>query len=327
MLGSLLLIVLSFRYFLPLVLPFVLAFLFARAISPVVHFFTDKLHWNHKVSAVVVVVITILALAGFVIYIGSIGIGQLIALIQKVPVYQQMISRTIEDLCCQCDNVFDWSQGTSYAYVEAQTVKMYHQLSTGIVPRVSGYAAKMFQWSIKAGAGVFIFFLSTLLILWDESFLRIRGKIKKITEKLKKAGLAYLKAQLIIIFLIAVMMSVGLSIMKNEYAILFGMGIAAFDAFPVVGSGVVLIPWALLNLLQGNYLNAAILTTLFVLASFLREVLEPKLFGKEIGMKPLYVLIAVYAGVKLFGMGGIVLGPIALTILKAVEEVLKETPS
>ncbi len=322
---TILLIFLTFRFLLPLVLPFVLAFLFAKAVSPIVHFLTDKLHWKHKVSAILVVVVTVAALAGFLIYVGSVVIGQLILLVQKAPVYQQMANQTLEDLCCQCDRVFEWTRGTSYAYVEAQSMKMYQELSNDIVPRMSEYAAKAFQWTAKAGAGLFIFFLSTLLILLDESFPKIRGKMRKITAKLKTAGLAYIKAQIIIIFIIAVIMSVGLMIMKNEYALLFGIGIAAFDAFPIVGSGIILVPWAILQIIGGNYFEAAVLITLFVVASFLREILEPKLFGKEIGMKPLFVLIAVYVGVELFGMAGIILGPVALTIIKAVDEVTKET--
>ncbi|MBO5485348.1 MAG: AI-2E family transporter [Eubacterium sp.] len=324
---TILLIFLSFRFLLPLVLPFVLAFLFAKAISPIIHFFTKKLHWNHKVSVILVVVITIAALVGFLFYVGSIVIGQLISLIQKVPVYQQMASQTVENLCCQCDRVFDWAKGTSYAFVETQTMKLQNEIGNNLVPRMSGYAAQVFQWVTKAGAGLFIFFLSTLLILLDDSFPRVRGKMRKITSKLKTAGLAYIKAQIIIIFIIAVIMSLGLMIMKNEYALLFGIGIAAFDAFPVVGSGIVLIPWAVLQIIGGNYFHAAILVTLFVIASFLREILEPKLFGKEIGMKPLFVLIAVYAGVELFGMSGIILGPVALSIINAVDEVVKETVS
>lgn len=60
--------------------------------------------------------------------------------------------------------------------------------------------------------------------------------------------------------------------------------------------------------------------TIFALTSFLREVLEPKLFGKELGMKPLYILMAVYAGMKLFGLSGVILGPVGLTVLKVVNE-------
>ena len=72
--------------------------------------------------------------------------------------------------------------------------------------------------------------------------------------------------------------------------------------------------------IQKDYVAAAVLLTLYVVTMVVREVLEPKLMGKEMGLKPLYVLLSVYVGLKLFGVGGIVLGPIGLTILKTVFE-------
>lgn len=92
------------------------------------------------------------------------------------------------------------------------------------------------------------------------------------------------------------------------------------DAFPVLGSGTILIPWAVFSWIQKDYVAAAVLLTLYVVTMVVREVLEPRLMGKEMGLKPLYVLLSVYVGLKLFGVGGIVLGPIGLTILKTVFE-------
>ena len=133
-----------------------------------------------------------------------------------------------------------------------------------------------------------------------------------------------MKSQSIILFIIAVVITVGLLLMHNEYAVILGIGIAIFDAFPVVGSGVILVPWALIKLFNGDYYSAAILITVFAIAAFLREVLEPKLFGKELGLKPIYILIAVYVGAELLGLAGVILGPIGLTILKAANEQIKE---
>lgn len=319
-----LLLFLTFRFLLPLVLPFVLAYFFAKTVSPVIHFLTSKLRWKKKVSSVMVVVVTVFAITGFVIYVISIVIGQTILLLQKIPVYQQMINTTIEEMCCQCDRILELSGGTSYQYIEAQTETLYHNIENDILPRLSSCAITILQWVAKAGSGLFIFFLSTLLILLDESFPAVHQKIRPLVIKLKYAGFAYIKAQGIIIFIIAVITSVGLMLIGNEYAVLFGIGIAIFDAFPIVGSGIVLVPWAIMKIFSGDFYEAAILITIFLIATFLREVLEPRLFGKEIGMKPLFVLISIYVGVELFHIGGIILGPVALTVLKAVNELLKE---
>ena len=315
---------LTFRFLLPLVLPFVLAYFFAKIVSPVVRFFTEKLNWNKKVSVVVVVVLTVFALVGFVGYTGSILIRQLISLLQRTPVYCQMLGDVTEQICCRCDSMLDLSQGTSYGYVQVQTESLYRKISTKMVPGISRCALGVFRWAGGAAAGLFIFFLSTLLILLDENFPGFHGKLRPLAVKLRAAGFAYIKAQALILFLVAAIMCGGLLLIGNDYAVLFGVGIAALDAFPLVGSGVILVPWGLIRILGGDYLGAAVLFTMFVAATFLREILEPRLFGKEIGMKPLFVLIAVYAGVKLFGVGGILLGPVALTILKVVDDACRE---
>ncbi len=321
---TLLVLFLVFRYLLPLVLPFVLAYIFAKLVSPVIHWMTHRLHWNRKVSAILVVVGSALVVGGFAVCVGSAVISQTILLLKKMPVYEQQFNRGIEEFCCNCDRMLELTAGTSYQYVEAQTMKMYQNIETDLLPKISGIAIQILKRGAEIAAGVFIFLIATLLILLDDSFPQIHRKFRRIAGKLKSAGFAYIKSQAIIIFLIAAVTSFGLWIMGNEYAVLFGIGIAVFDAFPVVGSGVILIPWALVQILSGNWFNAAVLITVFVIATFLREVMEPKLFAKDIGLKPLFVLLSVYAGIKLFSIGGILLGPVALAVLKALNEILIE---
>lgn len=314
----------SFRYLLPLILPFALAYLFAKLLSPAIRWTTKKLHVNRKVSAVAIVLICVFAVGGFLVYTLSAVISQAILLLQKLPVYEQIFSRGIESICCRCDRVFELAVGTSYQYVEAQTMRLYDGIETDLLPKLSGLAIDLLKWGAEAAAGFFIFLLSTLLILLDDSFPAVHRRFRRLIKRLKSTGFAYIRSQAIIIFIIAVVMTVGLLLMGNEYAVLFGIGIAVFDAFPVVGSGIVLVPWAIFKMLGGNWYHAAILLTIFVIATFLREVMEPKLFAKDVGLKPLFVLVSIYAGVQLFQAGGLILGPIALTVLKAVNEYLKE---
>jgi predicted PurR-regulated permease PerM len=263
-----------------------------------------------------------LALGGFTAYVVSLVIRQGILLLQNIPVYQQSFSQTVENLCGSCDQVMDLSTGTSYRYVELQMTNLYENISGEILPHLSGYVTQLMKGVLSLGGGSFLFFLATVLLLFEDRFPRIRGSLRPFVHRLKGAGLAYMKAQFILLFVSATVLSVGFFILGNRYAVLLGIGIAVFDAFPVVGSGIVFIPWSIINLINGRYYETAILLTMFCIITLLREVLEPKLFGKEVGLKPLYVLIAVYAGIKLFGLAGVILGPIALTIGKvAVEEI------
>ena len=85
--GTVLLLFLVFRFLLPLVLPFVLAYFCAKMVSPAIHFFTDKLKWKKKITVVLIVIVTVGAIIGFIGYVGSLDIVQLIMLLKKIPVY------------------------------------------------------------------------------------------------------------------------------------------------------------------------------------------------------------------------------------------------
>lgn len=127
-----------------------------------------------------------------------------------------------------------------------------------------------------------------------------------------------MKAQVIIIFIISVVCTLGIYFVGNKYYLLFGITIAIIDAFPVVGSGSILVPWSIFSLLGGNFINAAILFSVYLITMLIREVLEPKLLGDSLGILPVFMLMAIFVGVKLFGVAGIVLGPIGYVIIGTV---------
>lgn len=318
--GIALLIFLAFRFFLPLIFPFVLAYCFGKILSPVIAFLEEKWHWKHKVSVTVVVFSVFAGLTVFVSYMISLVFQQSLLLLQKLPVYQQIIQSSIKGMCVQCDRMMNLAGGSSFHYVENQIQNLYHTIGGEVLPRISTYVTGILHWGVTIASTVFIFVISTLLILFDDTFPKIRGKIRPFMVRLRKAGLAYIKSQAIILFIIATIISLGLFLMGNEYAVIFGIGIAVFDAFPVMGSGVILVPWAIVKIVSGDYYGAAILFTVFAVATFFREILEPRLFGKELGLKPLYVLMSVYIGVQLLGLPGVLLGPVGLTILKVARE-------
>jgi len=144
----------------------------------------------------------------------------------------------------------------------------------------------------------------------------------EVASKLSEAGIAYLRSQLIIMAIVAVICVLGLTLMKNEYALLVGVGIAVMDALPVLGSGIVFIPWAIIMLISGKIYAAAFLITTYLICQIIREVLEPKLIGNRIGIKPIFTLISMYIGIKLFSIAGFFLGPVGLVIIVTIYKVL-----
>ena len=103
--------------------------------------------------------------------------------------------------------------------------------------------------------------------------------------------------------------------------------IALVDAFPILGTGTVLVPWSLISFLQGDSMMAFGLLALYSAATITRTILEPRLVGKQLGLDPLITLIALYAGFKLFGLPGMIFAPIlAVTTTQLLEANTGKTP-
>ena len=319
-LGTAGVVYISFYYLLPLVVPFVFAFVFAKITQPVVQKLHKCCHINEKIGSLLIIILFLGAIGSFFFYIGYICIGQLADLLKNAPSHMGACIRLCERTCGRVDNLLGLRAGDTYVWVENSLSDMDVQISQVYLPKLTGCIPKMLVTLGQWGADFIVFIMATLLISFDrESSLRYRGLMPFI-RRLKTTGLAYLKAQGIIIFIVAAVCVAGLLLIKSPYAILIGITIGIVDAFPIFGSGSILIPWAIIELIQKDMFHGAVLITLYVVTLLLREILEPRLMGKEMGLKPLYILMSVYVGIKLFGLGGILLGPIGLTILKTVAE-------
>ena len=120
----------------------------------------------------------------------------------------------------------------------------------------------------------------------------------------------YLKAQLKLSGLSFLILLCGFFLLKIPYAPVWALFTAVVDAIPVLGTGTVLIPWSLVCFLQGNQPQAIGLVGLYAVAFLSRTVLEPRLVGDQLGLDPLMTLIALYAGYRIWGFGGMLLAPL-----------------
>ena len=145
-----------------------------------------------------------------------------------------------------------------------------------------------------------------------------RERMRPLLDTLKRMKTAvggWLLAQLRLAGVTLVLLLLGLVVLGIPYAPLWAAGIALVDAVPVLGTGTVLLPWALISYLQADRARAIGLLALYILISVTRSVLEPKLVGKQLGLDPLVTLIAMYAGFKLWGIPGMLFSPLlAVTV-------------
>ena len=150
--------------------------------------------------------------------------------------------------------------------------------------------------------------------------------VKKLSTHLKdliQTLGGYLKAEATLILVSFVISLVGLYVLSFlkfniPYPLLMALFIGFVDALPILGSGTVMIPWAIISGLNGDLSLGIAIVTLFIIMSIVRQFLEPKLVSKNIGVHPIFTLIAMYTGFKITGIIGLLLGPIALIIIKNI---------
>lgn len=123
--------------------------------------------------------------------------------------------------------------------------------------------------------------------------------------------------------IISVLCSATLGVAGITGGILLGILAGVLDVLPFIGTGIVLVPLSVWQLLNGEYVRMAVCLILYAVCVVTRELLEPKLIGKRIGVAPVFMLMAIYAGVKLFGVGGIVKGPLALIVIIQILNIMQ----
>lgn len=143
-------------------------------------------------------------------------------------------------------------------------------------------------------------------------------KLAALKNSLFRSLVGFLKSQGILMTLNFTECFIGLSLIGIRYAFVIAIFIAVVDILPVLGSGTVLIPWGVVNLLLGRTKTGAALLALYIIITIIRYIVEPKVIGSQLGLHPLVALIAMFVGLKAFGVLGLILGPAIVVTAIAV---------
>ncbi len=150
---------------------------------------------------------------------------------------------------------------------------------------------------------------------------RLSVRLPEWRKRAAGAARRYLRAYALLFLLTLAELSVGFLILRISYPFLLAFLIAFLDILPVLGVGTVVLPWALFMLATGRAFVGVGLLVLYLIITVVRQIVEPHLVGKSLGLHPILMLISVYVGLRLFGFGGIILGPaVALLIKGALEQ-------
>lgn len=146
--------------------------------------------------------------------------------------------------------------------------------------------------------------------------MRWQERVEQGTHRLRELGGNYLRAYFLLFLMTFVELLLGFTFLRLPYIVLPALLIALVDILPVLGVGTVLVPWGLIELLKGNGGRGGGLLALCAVVLLIRQLLEPRIVGKSIGLHPLATLFSAYAGLQVFGLAGMLLGPAVALLIK-----------
>lgn len=325
------------RYGLPILLPFGLGLALAIAAEPSVRVLAQKLHLPRPVAAGIgVTAVFALALALAIILIAF--------LVREAG----QLSRIMPELTSAAQQGLDSLQSWLLTLSAKAPDALRPVLENTVISLFSGSGATMERFTdrlLSVAAGLFsriaasaltvaTAVLSAYMISARLPQLRQaaatqlppewRGRYLPALRELKGGLFGWLTAQLKLSGITLVQLLAGFWLLRIPHAAIWAVGVALVDAFPVLGTGTILIPWSIICLLQGQTARGAGLLGLYAVVWLVRSVLEPRLLGKELGLDPLVTLLAMYTGYKLLGILGMILSPLlavaAVRLVKVTEK-------
>ncbi|MCG8501063.1 MAG: sporulation integral membrane protein YtvI [Firmicutes bacterium] len=309
-------------------LPFIIAYGLARIIEPLVLFLERRAKIPRKAASAISVFLALVLIVSLLIFIANSIVYELKGLVEQLPELSEMLSESADNLLNTGINIYVNLPIELSQFVDSAINALANSLGTLLAPLPEA-TTKLAKSLPAVLIFTIVLFISTYFISSDREGIKkflVRqipaawiARIVSIKNDLRFALLGYIKAQLILMGITFVEVTLGLMIIGVEYALLLGLLISLIDAVPVLGTGTVLIPWALFSLLTGEYMLALSLIILYAITLLVRQSLEPRIVGGQIGLYPLATLISMYIGLKIFGIFGMILGPVVTLIVRNLQ--------
>lgn len=325
-------------------LPFLLGFAIAFMLKPLTGWMCQYMQMRRRPAAIFAALLFYLLL-GVGLWILTVTLaGQLGILLERLP---QLYGENLLPLLTKLN-------GTLVAFFSGLSQEMgtsvealLSTLSAWLLEAVSGLSVPVVGWltgflqKIPLYALTLVFtIISSIFICADYrqvvGFLlaQVPKNLRPKVMELKNFGVQclgkMLKAYTLILLITFLELSLGLWLLGVEPFALIALIIAFLDILPLIGSGGVLIPWGLLLVLQGNLPMGIGIFLLYAIITVVRNIIEPKIVGGQIGLHPLVTITAMFFGIKALGVAGILLGPMGVLLLKHLNDTgtlhLYETP-
>lgn len=317
------------KLLLPLMAPFIVALIISFINEPVIKLMENRLNIPRKYSALISLLITLCVVIAFLL-IGVVQIyNELMVLQSNVTNYINSISNELNQTLTRYTEIY---QNLPYGIpdeINKNLLALIPKIKE-IITSVIGYLISTISSIPKLTVFITITLLASYFISSDKKIL-VEFLSRQIPENWARnisgvknsaftAMFAYFKAQLFLVTLTFFEVSIGLLIIKSDYAITTGLIVALSDLVPIFGTSLIMVPLIIWNVAIRNFQKAIGLVIIYYVGVIMRQILEPRIVGKNLGLHPLVTLIAMYVGLSIYGVLGMFIALMVVITLKSIQE-------
>ncbi|MCL2406150.1 MAG: sporulation integral membrane protein YtvI [Defluviitaleaceae bacterium] len=312
-----------------LLAPFFFGLIIALIMEPLVRIVVNKFRWKRWIASM-------LCLLLFIAAAGTLGVWLISALIRQMTAFVTSAPEHVEEIVVRInDATASWMARLDETLPETWQLPDLQEI---IVPAITTlFGGEMLDQALLFAAGVPNFLVGMVLALVSAYFFMadrwlifrtvrnscppwLIGHMRQTRVGLKRAVSGYFRAQYILMAMVGIISITGLLILRSPFPLLLGLLLAAVDFVPILGPAIILLPWALISLLVGDFHMAIGLGVIYGVITITRQVLQPKILGAQMGAHPLASLMSIFIGLRIFGLLGLIIGPSLLMVFIAVRE-------
>ena len=291
----------------------------------------QKIKISRKNSVIIVFLLFLLLLGFSGTFLVTKAIGQVINFVEDVPHYFNQLNRIYADWE---ESFHHYASNLPPEFVKQVSESLEDNLTTLsttakekiTIDKIAELVSKVPQYLIS----LLVYLIALFLFMLELPMLRARAfnlltpqtaeKVTFMNARLTNVIFGFWKAQVLVSLIILAASLIGLFIIAPDVAIIMSLVIWVIDIIPIIGSIIILGPWALFMFLAGNTAMGIKLSILAIILLAIRRIVEPKVMGKHIGLSPLATLIAMFLGLKLLGILGFILGPLVVIAFTSARE-------
>ncbi|HEX6594615.1 MAG TPA: sporulation integral membrane protein YtvI [Bacillota bacterium] len=321
--------------------PFICAVILSLFINPIVTFLHEKVKIPRFLATIITLMFIFLFIVGIVFLIIAEVLQGTAYLAEQIPHHFVHLMAAIDLLFVEkISPLFDKLATLFNTLDPAQQRKILEELETFIEFIATSGASLLKNFFLKIPSFlsviphsmtiIFFMLLATVFITKDWYSLQeicntyvpasIRRYGTELSIHFKDAILGYMKGQLLLICISSIIILIGLWIMNIKHALTIVLFAAIIDALPLVGTGIIFIPWIVYLFLTGHFPMTIHLSVLFMIVTIVRQLIEPKVLSSSIGVNPLLSLVVLYVSFQLWGITGVFLAPVILVLLYVCHE-------